>query len=620
MNDIDWRYRYSILYKKQKMSTNNNPNFRLKPIAEFLDGEHHFNIPSYQRGYRWDKKQVEDLCKDIWDFARDAQNGDFYCLQPIVVKEKDWEKNGKKINGWEVIDGQQRLTTILLYLIYLRNNSDDAKNSNAAFYDINYETRPELNFNKIDYKDDIDSFYAYNANEVIRKWFENNQVKKSKIVEVLFDQYEEEVNKKTEPQVKFIWYVVTNDNDIKSIKTFNNLNKGKISLTNAELIKALFILKSQEEKDKKKTEHLNINELAYEWNEIENTLHNNSFWYFIANKDYNPSTRIDIIFDFLTEKQSTSDSDYSYRKFQDLFDNPKTEFWENKDILNFTQAWEAVKKVHQTLVYWNENSTLYHYVGYLVACGVSLKVIFNNCNGKSKTQVTLALRSLIYDKILKNIDFNELVYDKRYDHCKNTLLLFNIESCIVQQELHEGAYYRFPFDLFKLYDWDIEHVDSQTENPLTEVKDKIVWLSYIDNLDCDKDLKQSCFELKKVLKEKKKDIGYKFGGLYKKVLSVVQSENKTKEAEDNDSIENLTLLDAGTNRGYGNALFPTKRKTIIEKDRNGIFIPPCTKNLFLKYYTKNDKSNTQWKNNWTQTDKKAYLKAIHETIDYLFKV
>ena len=67
-----------------------NPNFRLKAIAEFLDGNHFFNIPSYQRGYRWDKKQVEDLLKDIWDFARndEKKKSDFYCLQPVVVKKK----------------------------------------------------------------------------------------------------------------------------------------------------------------------------------------------------------------------------------------------------------------------------------------------------------------------------------------------------------------------------------------------------------------------------------------------------------------------------------------------------------------------------------------------------
>ena len=94
-----------------------NPNFRLKAIAELLDGNHHFYIPSYQRGYRWDQKQVEDLLKDISDFASKSKKGDFYCLQPIVIKSKKWKvKDGIDIEGWEVIDGQQRLSSLLLIL------------------------------------------------------------------------------------------------------------------------------------------------------------------------------------------------------------------------------------------------------------------------------------------------------------------------------------------------------------------------------------------------------------------------------------------------------------------------------------------------------------------------
>ena len=63
-----------------------------------IEGE--FIIPSYQRGYRWERKQVETLLNDIMD------NGDKpYCLQPVVVRKRD---DGK----FELIDGQQRLTTI----------------------------------------------------------------------------------------------------------------------------------------------------------------------------------------------------------------------------------------------------------------------------------------------------------------------------------------------------------------------------------------------------------------------------------------------------------------------------------------------------------------------------
>ena len=73
-----------------------------------------FIIPSYQRGYRWTRKEVIRLILDVLSYNQD-KDGKFYCLQPLVVRHK--EVNGQHI--WRVIDGQQRLTTIFLLLNYL---------------------------------------------------------------------------------------------------------------------------------------------------------------------------------------------------------------------------------------------------------------------------------------------------------------------------------------------------------------------------------------------------------------------------------------------------------------------------------------------------------------------
>jgi len=87
-------------------------NLVLKPIKELL--EENFFIPSYQRGYRWGEQQVSELLKDIVEFVKDKnkENG-FYCLQPVVVKEHTWQDNTNILQGYSVIDGQQRLTTLV---------------------------------------------------------------------------------------------------------------------------------------------------------------------------------------------------------------------------------------------------------------------------------------------------------------------------------------------------------------------------------------------------------------------------------------------------------------------------------------------------------------------------
>lgn len=93
----------------------------LKSIFELKGYE--FNIPSYQRGYRWSKMEVETLLVDLLDF-QEQNTKSFYCLQPVVVN-----KTGDIYN---VIDGQQRLTTIFLIIKYLQNEN---------FFSLSYETR-----------------------------------------------------------------------------------------------------------------------------------------------------------------------------------------------------------------------------------------------------------------------------------------------------------------------------------------------------------------------------------------------------------------------------------------------------------------------------------------------
>ena len=86
-----------------------------------------FYVPSYQRGYRWDETQVKALLDDIYE------NGDKpYCLQPLVVRE-----NGQDM--YEVIDGQQRLTTLYIIYQYIKNRWPN--DNDAPKFSLVYETR-----------------------------------------------------------------------------------------------------------------------------------------------------------------------------------------------------------------------------------------------------------------------------------------------------------------------------------------------------------------------------------------------------------------------------------------------------------------------------------------------
>jgi len=154
-----------------------NNKSSLKSIGEIISGNYNFFIPAYQRGYRWSKREVEDLLNDILEFMNTKKNdNDFYCLQPLVIKRD------KKNNHYEVIDGQQRLTTIYLILQFF--NARYTKEYRKKLFKIFYETRKKskeflegIIDNTEDYLDNIDFFNIYSNFNYIKEFFSIPKVK-----------------------------------------------------------------------------------------------------------------------------------------------------------------------------------------------------------------------------------------------------------------------------------------------------------------------------------------------------------------------------------------------------------------------------------------------------------
>ena len=134
---------------------------QLKSISQ-LSGMK-FVIPDYQRGYRWDKTQVEQLLDDIREFSsprNKKDTGEFYCLQPVVVRRRP---SGE----YELIDGQQRLTTIFIILKSLAG-AIGLLYPKFKLYELDYETRPESktfleNMNKDIADSNIDFYFMRQA-------------------------------------------------------------------------------------------------------------------------------------------------------------------------------------------------------------------------------------------------------------------------------------------------------------------------------------------------------------------------------------------------------------------------------------------------------------------------
>ena len=286
---------------------------KILEISKLL--ECNFFIPSYQRGYRWTEQQVTDLLDDVWEFINNPQKSDWYCLQPVVVKETNSEtKNEFNLSGiwYDVIDGQQRLTTIYLILKNLERFVESERNN----FEIQYETRKDskhflnelVSKTKADSEKNVDYFHIYNAYSTIKTWFQNKANEgHSSISSKFITPFIE--------KVKVIWYEISKNDD--SIDIFTRINSGKIPLTNAELIKALFLNSSNFMVADEVKLGLIQREIASEWDRIEYNLQDDSFWYFVNKNDNKLATRIEFIFNLMADKK---DDDYStFRFFNEKF-------------------------------------------------------------------------------------------------------------------------------------------------------------------------------------------------------------------------------------------------------------------------------------------------------------
>ena len=132
-------------------------------IKHFVDlFNYKFNIPSYQRGYRWEKKQIEDLLSDLAEFKNScSENKSFYCLQPVVVTKNNKLSSEQGEDVYDLIDGQQRLTT--LRLIFHQIAEMLPEDIQSQIYTIDYERNDTP----------IDDFFVDCANNTIKNGLSN---------------------------------------------------------------------------------------------------------------------------------------------------------------------------------------------------------------------------------------------------------------------------------------------------------------------------------------------------------------------------------------------------------------------------------------------------------------
>ena len=635
-----------------------------------------FHIPGYQRGYRWKGTQIRDLIRDLYDFVNSDR--ETYCLQPIVVKGIDG-----KADSYEVLDGQQRLTSLWLIMRvaedfgigkdlpdwnFEHENKDSFKDTINGIRKESKKPGKETLKKAFDdpvsggaafIKQDIDSKYLENAMKAVygfkTKDINNKTVDIKEALGTIFNVSNGITGEKK--CVDIIWSVETGGTT-SIINKFMNINSTKIELTNAELIKAYFAKNLPKEKEEK---------FNSDWEIMEQQMENNDFWGFITSsgtrKDDYP-TPIEMLFEVYAFGNG-------YEGNKDSFNTRTLSEFYRDNILRqgspeqYMDHWNEIKARADILYDWYQDYTLYHLVGLITEIGYWEEKA--NAKGlieyKKVTENNSKLIQTLYDKyiqskksdfkddILKSIGYwakkNELMiknntgemeidFDNeslRYpgkDNCiKLLLLLYNVALLLRAHDANrDNESQRFPFWYYKSEKIDIEHI-----NPKHFEGKK-----YTDD-----DRKNWAKDTIKIV-DKNAQAGFK-SRLRRDFSSGCKGArwdtfvNDLETAACIHDFDNLTLLDLHINRTYHDDFFRSKRAHILaaqyglpkpvpkgggKKDElyEESIIFPGTLWVFLRHYIEppvDGEESDSGSDRWVDGDRKAYRTNVEDTVLKLLK-
>ena len=601
-----------------------------------------FEIPVFQRGFRWTKQQIKELLDDLYAFSETDQST--YCLQNVTIRKKLGE-NGEEI--YEVIDGQQRLTAIwLLVMSYI--DSEEYHGEPMPIYSLVYEEKEHLTeyvenvtretkmnpssskLLNISHPKDIDSSFIYDAFEYILNDYKNSDKPYFEILKAIFnDEFQSE-----KKQISVIWNEISavGSDDIEKTKyvinRFSNLNANKIPLTESELIKAYFIDKLSDR----------VQEFALQWEEIERGLNNEEFWCFLSSgKD--EETRADLLFWIHLNKEETADT-IGQHSLSRLIRAKLT------DKEAAYKEWMQIVQLYDTLNDWYNDYFYYHIIGLIIAVEgkvstTVIKELYDEYNKSSKKEFRELLKKRIRKEncyripfltgengdwnieapseiLFEDRDNKEISYTKNKGLIKPILLLFNISLLLNAYSINsENAAERFSFKIYKskTNPIEIEHINpkhlegKKNDGSNYTSSEKKDWaLSTIEIIENDDEKKNLSEDIEKA----------NWNNPNKLLIE------KIENAAQLNALNNLTMLDKNLNIRYGDNFFNKKRNHVLAA-RFGNPIPdkntdvyyeqsvifPGTMWIFMRQY--NESTNHE-QNRWDANDRREYIDCMQKSI------
>ena len=249
-----------------------------KKVIKSIFSDFWFVIPEYQRSYVWDTDNIQDLLDDLW-YAYKNKPNDEYFLGSLVLKKTE----EKEFNEYEVLDGQQRLTTFFLLMAVLRDISKN-KTLKKTFQERVHQEENEFDYIpervRIVYKirDNVENFIKEyilvdngTLNLEIEKYIESNNTSISHMANAIREMksfFSDKDDQDIENFCKFlggklVFIYVSTESKEDAFRMFTILNNRGIPLTSADILKSMNIGEVPNEEK---------NKYAEKWEEIEGYL------------------------------------------------------------------------------------------------------------------------------------------------------------------------------------------------------------------------------------------------------------------------------------------------------------------------------------------------------------
>ncbi len=553
-----------------------------------------YHIASYQRGYKWTSDEygaVTILLNDLWDAYQAFKNQERkeYYLQYITLKKSTENRH------LEVIDGQQRLTTlsILISVFSLKLEIDNISKSKLEyairdnFFEKHIYTKENLEvllkmdwdnehgliFSNDEKSNTQDIYYLFNAALKINSFLTDDSVLKQLELFYVFI-------------LNYVKIIVNAVDHISSEKVFSNLNSNKVPLTEAELIKGLLLTKysrlhNSDEGKKHFREILEMRmSLGKQWDEMTNWCNRPEINSFFFNNEEGMTALLTLV---------AINNGYEVEKKANPNEYPLFNFYHKHGKAEL--IYQNILSTYFILNDWFNEDKVFNLLGYLFFAKGSNRSITHYLV-KLKHTKSLLLQELINEVRLlipKNIE--DLFYSNEQDsEIHRVLLALNVFSLGIDK--------RFNYHRFIEEKWTLEHIFPQTpegKGQILKEKDKQILLDILGDKATD-EIKSIIAKSERTTEEKE---------IYQTALKSLSNLN---------SIGNMCLLTDRDNASNGCGFFDEKRTNILERIQKGSFVPKHTFDVFSKMIFREKPGDFE---RWTNDNIKNHSSIIKYTIENL---